>query len=391
MKEQQESKPKKPNILVRLIALLVTAALLLGALVLVVYRDQLNLDALARWFEYRDLETSESGEAVPFSHAGGDQVSFAYLENGVLMSSYSGARYYSFSGELYAEEVRNFEHPVLTHSDSCGVVYDAGGQDLYLFRGVEEAFHLTLDGGGELLSARVNDSGWLAVTSHGGGYRGSVAVYNSTYNAQEPQIQINLSTTFIVDAAASPDGQTVAIVTMGQEGGSFQSQIRFYPIDQKEPSAVVSLGNTVVLELDYEDGQLWVLGEEQVSMIQEDGTVVGTYSLGRNYLKGCSFGGDGFALLLLGRYRAGSADQVVVLGPDGVEQVSQTLSSNVLAFDAAGRYVALLTGEELNIYTSDFTPYGTLDHTQNARYTSLTDSGAALLANSQQAWLYLPS
>ena len=218
-----------------------------------------------------------------------------------------------------------------------------------------------------------------------------MAVYNSPYNAQEPQIQINLSTTFIVDAAVSPDGQTVAIVTMGQEGGSFQSQIRFYPIDQKEPSAVVSLGNTVVLDLDYEDGQLWVLGEEQVSMIQEDGTVVGTYSLGRNYLKGCSFGGDGFALLLLGRYRAGSADQVVVLGPDGVEQVSQTLSSNVLAFDAAGRYVALLTGEELNIYTSDFTPYGTLDHTQNARYTSLTDSGAALLANSQQAWLYLPS
>ena len=31
MKEQQESKPKKPNILVRLIALLVTAALLLGS------------------------------------------------------------------------------------------------------------------------------------------------------------------------------------------------------------------------------------------------------------------------------------------------------------------------------------------------------------------------
>ena len=61
MKEQQESKPKKPNILVRLIALLVTAALLLGALVLVVYRDRLNLDALARWFEYRNLETSESG------------------------------------------------------------------------------------------------------------------------------------------------------------------------------------------------------------------------------------------------------------------------------------------------------------------------------------------
>lgn len=55
MKEQQESKPKKPNILVRLIALLVTAALLLGALVLVVYRDRLNLDALARWLDRKSV------------------------------------------------------------------------------------------------------------------------------------------------------------------------------------------------------------------------------------------------------------------------------------------------------------------------------------------------
>ena len=185
MKEQQESKPKKPNILVRLIALLVTAALLLGALVLVVYRDQLNLDALARWFEYRNLETSESGEAAPFSHAGGRQANFAYLDSGVLLASDTGARYYSFSGELYAEEVRNLEQPVLTHSSGYGVVYDAGGQDLFLFSGVEEAFHLTLDSG-ELLSARVNDSGWLAVTSHGGGWRGLVTATAPTTRKSPP-------------------------------------------------------------------------------------------------------------------------------------------------------------------------------------------------------------
>lgn len=389
MREQQASNPKKPNILVRLIALLVTAALLLGALALVVYRDRLNLDALARWFEFRDLETSESGEAVPFSHAGGKQASFAYLENGVLLASDTGARYYSFSGELYAEEVQNLEHPVLTASDSCGVVYDAGGQDLYVFSGTEEAFHLTLEGDGDLLSARVNSSGWLAVTAQESGYKGAVTVYDSSY--ERKMIQINLSSTFVVDAAVSPDCKTVAIVTMGQEGGSFQSQIRFYPVDQKEPSAVASLGNTMVLELDYEDGLLWVQGEDRLSVVQEDGTVAGTYPLGRSYLKGCSLGGDGFALLLLGRYRAGSADEAVIIGPEGTELASRTLTSGVLEFDAAGRYVALLTGEQLELFTSDFAAYSTLDHTQNARYVSLADSGAALLANAQQAWLYLPA
>ena len=69
---KQASSPKKPNILIRLVALLVTAVLLLGALILVVYREELNLDALKRWFEYRNLATSESGETGSFSQAGGN-------------------------------------------------------------------------------------------------------------------------------------------------------------------------------------------------------------------------------------------------------------------------------------------------------------------------------
>ena len=389
MKEKEEgANPQKSGFLVRLTALAATAALLLGALTLVVYRDRFNLDALRRWFEYRELETSETGEAEPFTHAGGEQASFAYLKNGVLMASATGARYYSFSGELYAEEVRNLEHPVLSASKEAGVVYDAGGEDLFVFRGVEVAFQLDLGSGGELLSARLNDAGWLAVTYQGGGHKGSVTVYDGTYTKEI--IKINLST-FIVDAAVSPDCRTVAIVTMGQENGSFQSQIRFYPVDQKEPSATVSLGNMVVMDLDYEDGRLWVLGEDRVSAVSEDGSVTGSYSLGRNYLKGCSFGGNGFAVLLLSRYRAGSAGQAVVVGPDGTETASLTLPANVLDLDAAGRYLALLSGERLEVYTSDMTPYSSLEHTQNARHLSLSDSGAALLANAQRAWLYLPS
>ena len=40
---------KKPNIFVRLLAFLVTLALLLGAVAAVVYRDRLNFDSIRRW------------------------------------------------------------------------------------------------------------------------------------------------------------------------------------------------------------------------------------------------------------------------------------------------------------------------------------------------------
>ena len=48
MKEKPAKKAQKQNFFFRLIALLVTSALVLGALLLVVYRDRLNLDALER-------------------------------------------------------------------------------------------------------------------------------------------------------------------------------------------------------------------------------------------------------------------------------------------------------------------------------------------------------
>lgn len=385
--DSNAGKAKKSNLFLRLLALLVTAALVLGALVLVVYRDRFNLDALVRWLAYRDLETSDTGEAAPFTHAGGDRMSIAYLDGGVLTASVAGAHYYSLSGEPYVEEVLPLENPVLTASESAGVVYDAGGQSLFAFRDGAEYFQLTLEGGGDLLSARVNGRGWLTVTAQQSGYRGAVTVYDAE---GQPVIQISLSSTFVVDAALSPDCRTVAVVTMGQEGGSFYSRLLFYPVDEKEPEAQVDLGNTAVLDLDYEDGLVWVLGSDRLVTATPDGSAVQTYALGRNYLTGASLAGEGFALLLTGRYQAGGATQALIVGPEGELTQTMELSGQILGLSAAGGYCALLTGSELAIYTRELAPYATLTTTQGARLVSLSPNGSALLANDEQAWLYIP-
>ena len=297
MSDQQE---KKPNIFLRLLAFLVTLALVLGALAVVVYRDRLNLDALKCWLSFRKVETGDTGEAAPFTHAGGDKLSVEYLEDGVVMTSASGVHYYSFSGEPYAEEVLTMENPVLCAGSRAAVAYDVGGRSLFVLRGKSETADLSLDSG-ELLSARINDSGYLAVTAQQSGYKGAVTLYNA---GGEKVIQINLSSTFLVDAAPSPDGRTVAAVAIDSDGGSFRSRVLFYQVNQKEPSLEVSLNGSSVLDMRYTDSGLWVLGESSLMIVSPKDGSVKTFSFGRSYLKGCDLSGDGFALLLLGRYRA---------------------------------------------------------------------------------------
>lgn len=377
---------KKPNLFTRTLALAVTAALVLGALALVAWRDRFNLDALKRWLAYNALTAGEARESQPFTHAGGDKLDLACLNSGFLISSDAGARYYSFQGELYTEAVQVLENPVLESSATTGVVYSAGEGSLNLFRNAEKT-SLSLDRGGIILSARVNDSGWLALTAQQSGHKGVVNVYNGV---GECVFEIKLSSIFLVDAAVSPDGKTVAAVTMDQSEGSFRSQVFFFALNQEEPIAQIDLGSAAVLDLDYESGYLWVLGEDRLSIISTEDWSTSTYSFSRAYLKGCSLGGEGFALLLTGRYRVGSSTQAVVVGPDGTASPALDVADQVLDYDCAGNSCAILTGSRLALYDSTLTQYASLDDTQGARRTALSVNGSALLANSQQAWLFIP-
>ena len=385
--KQEKPQKEKQNIFMRLLALGVTAALIFGGVFLVLNWDRYNLDAIKRRLALRSLETSASGEAEPFSHGGASDISFAYLDDGLVMSSTAGTHYYTFAGEQYLEQVTPLEHPVLSEAGDYAVVYDAGGKQLWMYHGGEEVFAHTLEGDGDLLAVRPNESGWLAVTAQESGYKGVVTVYNGEH---ERVFRLNRSSTFVVDAAVSPDCKRVAVVTVGQKDGRFESKLLIYRVDREEPEQEILLGSGAPLDLEYESGQIWVLGESSLSIIDTGSWETCSYSFGRGYLKGCALGGNNFALILLGRYRAGSANEAIVVSPDGQERARLDLHGQLLSFDAAGKYLCLLGGGEMNIYTKDLEVYRSLDETQGARYTALAKNGSALLANRQQAWMYIP-
>ncbi len=384
---EQETPKKKWKFLHRLLALLTTTALLLGALFLVVNRDTYNLDALKRRLAMRKVETSDSGQAAPFTHGGGDNLSFACLSDGIVTASTAGIRYYTFSGDQYTERVFPMEFPVLTANGSCALAYNAGGSAVYRYQGGQEAQVLELEKGGELLSARVNGSGWTAVTAQESGYKGSVLVYDSQ---GKPVFRVNRSSVFVADAAVAPDCKSVAIITLGEKDGTFDSELLVFRLDREEPVAQVSLGTGMPLDLDYESEQIWVLTENELMAVTTQDWKRQDYSFGRSFLKHASLDGDGFGLVLLGRYRAGTADRALSIGPDGQVLGQVELKGQTLDCAAAGRYLCLLTGGQLVLYTRDMTPYRTLDDTQGARFTAMAANGSALLADRQQAWLYIP-
>lgn len=388
MEENQTPKKKRPRFLFRLLAALLTLALLLAAVAAVVFRDRLNLDSVRRWFHYRSLVISDSGQAESFPYDGDLNDTFAVLDGDLLVCSRNAVSLYSGSGTCYVSQSVSMENPVVDTNGSLAVVYDAGGSELYVLG--QRQLIWSAGGLTSILSAHLNRSGQLTVVTQSGGYRGAVTVYDAAYS---PIMSVNLSSAFVMDAALSDDGRTLSILTVGQEDGAFTSTLSLYAMNTAGggdyvPDLTRSLGSGVVIATRHTDSAVWSLSDRGLDITDHSGGTVGV-DWSDLYLKRYTLGGDGFAAALLGKYRAGSQAELWTVAADGVRRTLE-YREQVLSLAAAGRYVAVLTGDRLDIYTSELEPYATLDGTQGARTVLLMADGSAILISADSARFYIP-
>ena len=378
---------KKPNIFVRLLAFLVTLALLLGAVAAVVYRDRLNFDSIRRWFVYRSLEKSDSGQTESFQYDSAGKGGYSQVGDDLLVWSTAGVRLYSSGGVEYLNESLTLNRPVADTCGSAALIYDAGGNVLHTYEDRSTSFVLNTEQGHEILSARMGPGGSFTVTTRESGYKGVVTVYSS---GGHPVVGIRISTRFVTDGLLSDDGKTVAVLTVGQNEDVFESGLDLYALDGDVPFASYSLGNNAILDLRADGSAFWALGESSLSVARADGSAAVHYDYAGRYLKDYALDGDGFSALLLGKYRAGSGAALVTVGADGQELASLDLEDQVLDLDASGRYVAVLTAAGLTLYTKDLQLYDALENTMGARSVVLRSDGTAFLVGGETARLYIP-
>lgn len=387
---EPERPPKKHRLsgfLVRLIATLVVLAVGLSLVVLVAFRDRLNIDSVKRWFHYRSLTRSDSGQAEAFQYDGDLNCTFAVLDGDLLVCSQNALSLYSGSGTRYINQQVSMENPVVNSNGSLAVVYDAGGNSLYIL-GQRTLVWSTEELEG-ILSARLNKNGQLTVVTQASGYRGQVTVYNASY---EPVMSVNLTSAFVMDAALSDDGRTLATLTVGQHEGAFSTGLELYAMNyasgsyQADVSAL--LGSGVALELRHTTGLVWALSDRGLTITDHAGKTL-SVDWSDRYLRRYTLSGDGFAAALLGRYRAGSQAELRVVDQDG-QYRSLEFTEQVMSVSAAGRYVAVLTGDRLDIYTQELELYSSLQGTKGARTVLLMPDGSAILISAESAGFYIP-
>lgn len=369
----------------RFLWLALVTLLALIAVVLSVLYDRGEFDGLRRRVLYAKAEKDENGCAQLYRYASDQSGSFASLEGSLVSVSMHQIAVLDEKNRAVYDEAVKFQTPALQAQGGRAVAYDVGGTAVYVLS--DKGLVYTLDCAGEVLSASLNQKGWLTVVSSESGYKATVRVYDADGQAV---FAYRSADRFVMTAALSADSRTLAAVTMGQENGVFASYVVFYHVNSDKEAGKCTLRGSVVYDLTAAGSGFCAVTEEQLCFIGTDGVMTAAYDYGGDYLRRVSVSEDGYAAVLLGRYRTGTQHRVVTVGDDGRELASLELDAEVSSLSAAGRYVAVLTGEELYIYDKQLALCAQLKEVSQAREVLMRSDGSAVLAGSTAASLYLP-
>lgn len=385
--EKRMARSARPSLRRRMLSLFLVLVLVLGAVLVTVYWDDINFDALRRTISYIGTTQDESGGTDPFFYDRGSASAFAVLGNHLICATNKETTIYDFAGnELYQADVK-LESLVLCVGGSLAAVYEVGGSHLTVFNEQGQKLNLILENGLGIYAASLNEADYLAVTSQKKNQKGCVTVYNAN---MEKIFSFDSSTRFVVNAYVTEDCKYMVAETLGQESGTFVSEMVVYRLDREEQYAAFSVENAMVLDIGSVGGQTVCIAEDRVVVATSGGQISASYPYALPYLREYSLDGDGFAVLALNRHRAGTSGKLVTVNSSGEAIAELDLNDEILDLTAAGRYIAVLYADRLTVYNKDLTEYATFTQTETAQFACMRSDGSVWLITADTISLLIP-
>ena len=384
---RSQAAPRRSGGFGRALRVLLTLLIVLAVVVAAAWKDLKSLDSVKRLFSYNKITQDEQGKAELYAFSNDRSNVFALLGDHLIVASTTNVTVLGDDGSIVYSGSVKLASPAIAVGGQTAAVYDIGAQTLLVFSASGLVRDMSGECSGSILSVSLNPSDYLTLNAEKSGYKSTVTVSDAS---GEKVFAFNSSERYVIDAAVLRDCKHMAAVTLGEANGAVANTVSLYSLGSEKAASVNTLTGSLLLSLDSVAGSLACLTDESLTFFTAGGSLAGSYRFEYPYLRGVSMEGDGFAALLLSRYRSGSALRIVTVGTDGEALGGLDSRGEVLSFSAAGNYLAVLYSDSLVIYTPQMEEYARLVGTEYARAVIMRDDGTAVLIGSASAWLYIP-
>lgn len=383
--EARENLPRKDRPSRRKIWLFVAMILIVAVVLTLAFLDEkLNLDKARRFFTYFSAADQEGYGEYAFD--ANSTNAYAAFDDGLAVATQSGLTTYAATGSEVAISQAALTVPAVDAADSFAVAYDVGGDTVVAVdKSGKNCLNLKTDG--TIFDVDVAPSGYLSYAMSGDSYKTVLVVCNSQ---QQEIYRWNSSTQYLNCCAVSQNGRYVAAVGLGQTDTAFASTALILRTDDTEPYAQFSLGNQVIYDLHFfENGNLCAVGENSLQVFDTEGNRLEEFPYDGNLLTDFSVDADGVGLCLY-KNMEGGGYEIVSLNDDGQLLQSKSLEKSVLSISRCGKYLAVLTADEITVYNRQLEIYWAANDIATANHVLMRDDGTVILVGAGRGTLYIP-
>ena len=316
-------------------------------------------------------------DSAPYTFDSSASRTFRTVDSRLAVVSSSGLQLLDDSGKTVLHEIFTLSQPGISVGGERVCAYDIGGTTLCVadFKGNKT----DIEPAGEIISADLSDSGYLAVCSDAAGYKGAVTVYDTSGKA----VYVWYSGTgYLVCAAVSPDGKHLAALCLQDSG----SVVHTFSLTSADERGSAECADELFADLFWRGGKVCCVSQTRLAFFDDNAKLTAEYPFGDLYLYDCAAEGDGFVTLALSRYRSGSAEQLVTVNASGNALGKCDTSGAVTSLSVNGKQVLVQYSDRLTLSNQQLDEIKSVEQNLlGVRRSVLLRRGAALLVSGSSA------
>ena len=266
---------------------------------------------------------------------------FVPYKDDVLLCGRDGLKLINSRGETVWQVNIMLSNPFVSVSGDYILLSEYGGREVYIYNGGELVLMSRTQY--SILNAKMEADGRFIVTTTEPYYCGMLMVKDLS---DELLFGWHSGSAYIIDAALSGDGGTVAIATLGAQA-PLTANVLLFDISGEEAKSTQVFENVIVSKLHYNaDNTLTVLADDRLIGINTDGAISWTYSFG-DTLEEAEFYGD-LVMLRLGGASYGTS-RIVVAESDGTRRVEADSAERYKCVGIYGKRIVCASNDAIEI------------------------------------------
>ena len=297
-----------------------------------------------------------SGEGYPYSMNGVEITDAGMTNSDLVLVHDDTVKVLDSTAKELSNLSHKYDHPVMSSNSGRILLYDEGGTTFRVQSKTRVLYEKELEN--IIFTGAMGKNGSVAIATSANGAESMLTVYDD----KEDEIFVwKCAKEHIVSCDVSDNGKLFAVSVMGVDNGSVYSKVYIFNKRGTEPQATFEYKDSAISSVQFLSNEtLFVLGNNVCEIIKEN-EVKEYVDVSVNTPSRLHISDNNTAVLVLSKYSSTTKKIIKVYNKSGAELFTQEIDGLVKSVSTDGKYIAVLTDDNVQIYNTKGEMVGSAD------------------------------